>query len=295
MRDALRQKSDFFALIREFFASQGVVEVHTPKLLENPTTDVYIDSLSVEINRGIGLSQMRYLHTSPELEMKKLIASGSGDIYQICTVFRDNEQGEQNTNEFSLLEYYRLGFDMHQLIDDVANLLKKLGFADPIRKISYAQAFLEFADIDILNTDFITLKDIAKKHQLSSDFEWIEDLQIFLFTYLVEPKLAQIPICFVYDYPSGQSALAKVCDGVARRFELYINGVEIANGYDELQTQGDYQTQFEREIKKRQLLKKQATAIDNKFLKHLDNPLPQCSGVAIGLDRMLSQIQKNAL
>ncbi len=295
MRDALRQKSVFFALIREFFASQDVVEVHTSKLLKNPTTDVYIDSLSVEINRGIGLGQMRYLHSSPELEMKKLISNGSGDIYQICTVFRDNEHGEQNTNEFSLLEFYRLGFDMHQLIDDVANLLKKLGFVDPIRKISYAQAFLEFAEIDIFNTDFLTLKGIAKKHQLNSDFDWIEDLQIFLFTYLIEPKLAQIPICFVYDYPSGQSALAKVRNGVAHRFELYINGVEIANGYDELQTQNDYQNQFEREIKKRQSLKKQEISIDKEFLKQLKTPLPQCSGVAIGLDRMLSQIQKNAL
>lgn len=290
MRDALKRRADFLALIRQFFADQGVVEVHTPKLLKHPTTDVYIDSIDCKINRDIGLIQKRYLHTSPELEMKKLLSNGSGDIYQICSVFRDNEQGEQNTNEFTLLEYYRLGFDRHQLMDDVACLIRKLGVKSPIEKISYAQAFLQFADIDILNTDFSHLKKIAKSRGITSDFEYLEDLQIFLFTDLVEPSLKQIPVCFVYDYPACQSALARVVDGVAYRFELYINGVEIANGYDELQSAQDYQKCFMREINKRHALGKFSMEIDQDFLSILQRPIPQCSGVAIGIERLLSQI-----
>ena len=290
MRDALNQRAHFLALIRQFFLEQDVVEVQTPKLLKHPTTDVYIDSISCQVNEAIGLSQNCYLHTSPELEMKKLLAHGSGDIYQICSVFRDNEQGKQNTNEFTLLEYYRLGFDSHQLMDDVAQLIHKLGIRAPVKKISYAQAFLKFADIDILNTDFSNLKKIAKSRGITSDFEWLEDLQIFLFTDLVEPALKEIPVCFIYDYPACQSALARVEGDVAYRFELYINGVEIANGYDELQNAQDYHTCFTREADKRRVLGKFAMDIDQDFLSELCRPIPQCSGVAIGIERLLSQI-----
>lgn len=290
MRDALKRRADFLALIRRFFLDQGVVEVQTPKLLKHPTTDVYIDSISCKANQDIDLTQEFFLHTSPELEMKKLLSKGSGDIYQVCSVFRDNEQGKQNTNEFTLLEYYRLGFDHHQLMDDVACLLHKLGVKAAVKKISYAQAFLQFADIDILNTDFSDLKKIAQSRGITSDFEYLEDLQIFLFTDLVEPALKQISACFIYDYPACQSALAKVAGDVAHRFELYINGVEIANGYDELQQAKDYQNCFMREINKRHALGKFSMEIDQGFLSALQPPIPQCSGVAIGIERLLSQI-----
>ena len=234
----------------------------------------------------------KYLHTSPELEMKKLLANGSGDIYQICQVFRDNEQGTQNFNEFTMLEYYRLGFDIHRLMDDMTNLLKSLGFTKPAMRLSYAQVFSEFTNIDILNTDFDALKKTAESYDLCSDFEWIEDLQILLFTALCEPKLEEFPLCFIYDYPESQSALAKVGGQVAHRFEMYMFGVEVANGYDELQDAQDYQKCFEREINKRLVLGKTPVDIDEDFLSNLQNSLPQCSGVAIGLERLLSNLLK---
>ncbi len=276
--------------IRSFFDGQGLIEVQTPILLNQATTDVYIDSISTVVNQGISKQSTKYLHTSPELEMKKLLANSSGDIYQICPVFRDNEQGSQNTNEFTMLEYYRLGFDIHQLMDNIVQLLKTLGIKHKASKVSYAQAFFEYADVDILNTDFEALKAIAKTHGLSTDFEWIEDLQILLFTHLIEPKLQNLPLCFVYDYPISQSALARAEGKVAHRFELYMNGVEIANGYDELQDAASYQQCFMSEINKRKTLHKNTFELDNEFLAKLNNPLPQCSGVAIGIERLLSQI-----
>jgi lysyl-tRNA synthetase class 2 len=244
----------------------------------------------VSVNQNIHAQSIKYLHTSPELEMKKLLAQGSGDIYQITQVYRDNEYGSQNFNEFTMLEFYRLGFDIHQLIDDVGELIKTLGVKNPVVKLSYAQAFQQFANIDILNTNFADLKIIATTHGLSDDFDWIEDLQIFLFTALCEPKLAQFPVCFIYDYPAPQNALARVEGQIARRFELYLSGTEVANGYDELQDVQSYEQVFKRENAKRQQLNKPFFEPNIDFLKQLESSLPQCSGVAIGINRLISKI-----
>lgn len=285
----LSKKASILKKIRRFFDTQGLLEVQTPSLLNTPVTDVYIDSVSALINQGIK-PKTQYLHTSPELEMKKLLSQGSGDIYQICQVYRDNEFGEQNFNEFTMLEYYRLGFDTHQLMDNIASLLNILGIEGEVMKLSYAQAFEQFANIDIHNTNFDDLKIVAKTHGLSADFNWIEDLQIFLFVHLIEPAIKQFPICFIYDYPAAQCALAKVKDQIACRFELYLLGVEVANGYNELQSAQAYQQIFERENTKREQLGKICSAPDQVFLEQLESPLPQCSGVAIGIDRLISQM-----
>jgi lysyl-tRNA synthetase class 2 len=290
MRNILIKRQRVIQKIRQFFEQQAVLEVQTPTLLNTPTSDVYIDSISLSVNADIDMQSTQYLHTSPELEMKKLLVQGSGDIYQICQVFRDNEYGERNSNEFTLLEYYRLGFDIHQLMDDVVNLLQALGIQDKVRQLSYAQVFSQYADIDILNTDFDALKIMASKLGLSTDFAWIEELQMLLFVHLIEPKLKNLPLCFIYDYPKSQSALAKTEHQVAHRFELYLNGIEVANGYDELQTKGEYQQVFIREIAKRKQLGKPILQIDTSFLSKFNKPLPQCAGVAIGVDRLLAQI-----
>ncbi len=287
MRDALKKRSLFVSQIRQFFSERNVIEVQTSQLLDTPTTDVYIDSIVMQVNQDIQ-PQIKYLHTSPELEMKKLLANGSGDIYQICSVFRDNEQGSQNFNEFTMLEYYRLGFDSLELMNEIVELLRYLDFKGDISLLSYEQAFIKFADIDILEADFDGLKKVAKTHDLCTDFEWIEDLQILLFTHLIEPELAKLDACFVYDYPACQSALAKVEGGVALRFELYIKGIEVANGYDELQNVDEYRQRFKSEIDKRTILGKTTVELDENFLSDLKNPLPQCSGVAIGIERLLS-------
>ena len=273
--------------IRDFFYSRQVIEVVTPSLLDTPTTDVYIDSIEVSVNHALSKSSKFYLHTSPELEMKRLLSKGSGDIFQICQVFRDNEQGNINSNEFTMLEFYRVDFDMHQLMDEIQELLVVLGKNDPVQKMSYAQAFFDFSDIDILNSDIEELKKILQSLGLNSDYDWIEDMQTVLFVHLIEPKLKDIPVCFIYDFPKHQAALAQINGLVANRFELYIKGIEIANGYQELQSSEDYRSRFNQELIKREKLSKSIPAIDEQFLKELSSSsLPFCSGVAIGIERL---------
>ena len=273
--------------IRDFFYSRQVIEVVTPSLLDTPTTDAYIDSIEVSVNHALSKSSKFYLHTSPELEMKRLLSKGSGDIFQICQVFRDNEQGNINSNEFTMLEFYRVDFDMHQLMDEIQELLVVLGINDLVQKMSYAQAFFDFSDIDILNSDIEELKKILQSLGLNSDYDWIEDMQTVLFVHLIEPKLKDIPVCFIYDFPKHQAALAQIDGLVANRFELYIKGIEIANGYQELQSSEDYRSRFNQELIKREKLSKSIPAIDEQFLKELSSSsLPFCSGVAIGIERL---------
>ena len=273
--------------IRDFFYSRQVIEVVTPSLLDTPTTDVYIDSIELSVNHALSKSSKFYLHTSPELEMKRLLSKGSGDIFQICQVFRDNEQGNINSNEFTMLEFYRVDFDMHQLMDEIQELLVVLGKNDPVQKMSYAQAFFDFSDIDILNSDIEELKKILQSLGLNSDYDWIEDIQTVLFVHLIEPKLKDIPVCFIYDFPKHQAALAQIDGLVASRFEMYIKGIEIANGYQELQSSEDYRSRFNQELIKREKLSKSIPAINEQFLKELSSSsLPFCSGVAIGIERL---------
>jgi len=281
---------DLIIKIREFFYSHKVTEVKTPSLLLSPTTDVYIDSIEVKVNQAISRSAELYLHTSPELEMKRLLSKGSGDIFQICQVYRDNEYGKNNSNEFTMLEFYRIDFDMHHLMENIVDLLAALGKTEAITKISYAQAFFEYGNIDILNTDLKGLKKIANSLGLSSNYDWAEDLQTLLFVHLIEPKIRQIPICFIYDYPKEQAALAKIEGSVAHRFELYLNGVEVANGYQEIQTANEYRDRFNTEIYKREKISKQISLVDEEFLKDIKDGLPNCSGVAIGIERLFSTI-----
>ena len=276
--------------IRDFFYSRNVIEVVTPSLLVSPATDVYIDSIEVSVNHALSKSSKFYLHTSPELEMKRLLSRGSGDIFQICQVFRDNEHGRINSNEFTMLEYYRVGFDMHQLIDEIKDLLIALGKDDAIKQMSYAQVFSDIAKIDILNSDFEDLKNILESHGLNSDYDYIEDMQMVLFVHLIEPKLKTIPVCFIYDFPRQQAALAQIDGLVAHRFEMFIKGTEIANGYQEIQTSKEYRDRFETELDKRKSLSKSIGFLDEDFLDDLEDGLPPCSGVAIGIDRLFASL-----
>ncbi len=286
----LTRRQEFTRIIRDFFYSRHVTEVVTSSLLEAPTTDVYIDSIEVSVNKALSKSSKLYLHTSPELEMKRLLSKGSGDIFQICQVFRDNEYGRINSNEFTMLEFYRIEFNIHQLMDEIIELLDALGKNAPIKKFSYAQVFFEYSDIDILNSDINDLKEITNSLGLSSDFDWIEDIQMLLFVHLIEPRLKEIPVCFVYDFPKQQAALAEIDGPVAHRFEMYIDGTEIANGYQEIQSAQDYRDRFNTELNKRKALSKPFEFLDNGFLEDLEGGIPNCSGVAIGIERLYSSL-----
>ena len=291
VKKKLLHNQDLIIKIREFFYSRNVIEVRTPSLLALPTTDVYIDSIEVNVNHNISRPDEQYLHTSPELEMKKLLSKGSGDIFQICPVFRDNEYGKNNSNEFTMLEFYRIDFDIDLLMDEITKLLKVLGKNESPTKLSYAQAFFEFADINILDADLKDLKKIARSLGLKSDdYEWIEDIQTLLFVHLIEPKIKQIPLCFIYDFPKEQSALAKINGPIAKRFELYLNGVEVANGYEEIQSADEYRDRFKGELFKREKISKKVYSLDEVFLGDIKDGIPNCSGVAIGIERLFSSI-----
>ena len=282
MKD-LQNYAKFLAKVRGFFSLDFVTEVETNSFLKFATLDENIDSIAVTTNAKFK-TRKYYLHTSPELEMKKLLACGSGDIYQICKVYRDNEIGERNFNEFSMLEYYRLGFDDVSLSANVVKLLNFVGIYGEVKRFSYQEVFVKFAGFDI-NSSFYDLKIIAKRHNLSTDFDFIADLQALFFVHFVEEKLQQFPICIIYDYPKSQSALAKVENGVSKRFEVYLSGVEIANGYKELTTFREYKERF--------LQQCNGMDIDTEFLQILENSMPECSGVAIGMARLFAKIPKN--
>ncbi len=291
LKNKLKNWAELKRKINNYFYQNNVLEVNTAILNKYPVTDVYIDSLSLIANKNINCKQKYYLHTSPEIAMKQLIAKGSGDIYQICPAFRDNEYGEYNQNEFSLLEWYRIGFDIHKLMLEVGKLVFLFMPKQQIIKLTYNEVFLKFANINILNNSLSELQSIANKLNLNTDINDIANLQMLLFVHLIEPKLKNIPVCFIYNYPKQQSALAIIENNTSKRFELYIYGVEIANGYQELQTAKEYSQRFKVELNKRKQLNKQQLAIDVDFLDAIKNDLPKVSGVAFGLSRFFYLLQ----
>jgi lysyl-tRNA synthetase class 2 len=288
--DSLRKRAEMLARIRDFFAEKNVLEVETPLLANATVTDVYIESLQVN-TKFKGKSKILYLQTSPEFSMKRLLGSGSGPIYQICKAFREGETSTRHNPEFTMLEWYQPGYSMTALMDEVAQLLAVLLNYKEIPRYSYREVFLEKLDID---PHAITLEDLAivtrdKIDIYSRDLGKTEYLQL-LMAHVIEPMLAEN--FFVYDFPVEQAALAKLEQDemdvtVAKRFELFCEGMEIANGYDELIDAGEQRIRFKADAEQRRKLKLSEYAADEKFLAALDAGIPECAGVAIGIDRLL--------
>ncbi len=282
--------------IRAFFAEQNVLEVETPVLSSAAITDPHLQSFSTEF-----LNQKYYLHTSPEFFMKRLLASGSGDIYQICKVFRDDEQGKNHNPEFTMLEWYRLGFNHHQLMDEIESFLQQVTkiFHSrinilPIKRISYQQAFLDVLGIDPLDINIDELKLITEQYNIDIPVgmsEQDKDMWLdWLMTQAIAPAFPKQSFTFLYDYPASQAALAKISETdsrVANRFEVFLGELELANGFYELTDAKEQRRRFENENKKRVELNLPVMPVDEKLLAALEAGLPECSGVAIGLDRLL--------
>lgn len=291
MRKQLLKKTQFINSIRSFFSDRDVLEVTTKMLSPYTATDVYIDSIKITVNEDIAKKQNLYLHTSPEFQMKQLLLRDSGDIYQICQVFRDNEYGELNSNEFTMLEWYRLNMNYFELMDEVEELIKKILGIENILRISYKEAFYKFAAIDNIHLQNInTLTNIAKNKNLNIENLDLADIQMLLFVDLIEPELKKLAAVFIYNYPKQQAAFAKInkVDNyyIAERFELFIKGVELANGYHELQDVNEHKKRFLYNLAKRKDLKKHLPPLDSLFLNDLNLKLPYCSGVAMGIDRL---------
>lgn len=286
----IRQRAGLLSTLREFFADRSILEVETPLLCRNGITDPSIEPLTVQAADFSG--DARVLQTSPEYMMKRMLAEFSEPMFQIAKAFRSGEVGPRHNPEFSLLEWYRPGFDHHQLMVEVADLAQCCLGARPINKYSYRELFQQCLQIDPFIATIVELEAIARRHldlgNLSGDRDLWLDL---LMSHVVEPQLAGEGICFVYDYPASQAALARVVQAndvtVAQRFELYVDGMELANGYCELTDAAEQRQRFERDNVLRRQRGQIERALDESLLDALESGLPDCSGVALGIDRLL--------
>ncbi len=293
--EALKARAQLYRTIREFFAQRNVMEVETPIVSQAGVTDVHL--ASVQVQRHIeGRVQQQYLQTSPEFAMKRLLAAGSGPIYQICKVFRDDEHGRKHNSEFTMLEWYRPGLDLRELMHETAALLNVClaHRFDEIRPLvlSYKHAFQDRLDINPLQATLAQLKQTAQRVGLTLDLG--DDRLAYmdlLFSHFVEPSLGFDTPIFLTDFPPEMASLAKVRldeDGeeVAARFEVYIEGLELANAYDELLDASVLRARFEADNQERDKLGLQVMPLDENLLAALAH-MPECSGIALGIDRLL--------
>ncbi|WP_417345177.1 elongation factor P--(R)-beta-lysine ligase [Ferrimonas sp.] len=290
----LRQRAKLMASIRQFFARLDVMEVDTPALSRAATTDLHLHSFDTRfVGPGAADGVPLYLMTSPEFHMKRLLCAGSGAIYQLCKSFRNEEAGRHHNPEFTMLEWYRPGFDHHQLMDEMAELLQLvLNCAEPER-MSYQQVFIQVTGVDPLERDLAALRRCCQEHGLGDIADIEEDLDTLLqllFSMVVEPVIGQQRPCFVFDFPASQAALARISPTdkrVAERFEVYFKGIELANGFHELSDADEQLRRFEADNGKRLQAGLPERPIDHQLIRALAAGLPDCAGVALGVDRLI--------
>lgn len=279
--------------IRSFMADRNILEVDTPVLGHYAVTDPNLQSLATVFRHpGNKAAGNLYLHTSPEVPMKRLLAGGSGAIYQICHVFRDAEAGRLHNPEFTLLEWYRPGYDHHDLMQEMNELLQWLNLKPAVKK-TYADVFIEAVGINPHTAELSALKRSALETGLVSGMDERSDLLDYLFSHRVHGTLGMDQPLLLYDYPACQAALSRIRTGeppVAERFELFINGMEIANGFHELCDAGEQRARFEDDQQRRRRAGKPEHLPDENLLQALVAGLPPCAGVALGLDRLLMVI-----
>lgn len=294
--ETLRARAGLLARIRDFFRQAGVLEVETPACSRYGVTDPAIESFTTRYTGpGAARGETRYLQTSPEFPMKRLLAAGSGSIYQLCRVFRNGELGSRHNPEFTLLEWYRPGYDHHGLMHEVAALIQTLADRPvPVESLSYRAVFERHLGIEPHCASVEQLQACAIEHRIAGAKElaladrdgWLD----LLLSHLIEPHLGDGGMTFLYDYPATQAALARVREGdppVAERFELYLSGTEIANGFHELLDAEEQRRRFLDDNRRREARGQPSVAPDEYLLAALEAGLPACAGVALGIDRLL--------
>jgi lysyl-tRNA synthetase class 2 len=290
--EAIRLRAEILAEIRAFFAERDVVEVETPILASAPVTDLHLHALSCRY-RGPGNDDghQLFLQTSPEFAMKRLLAADSGPIFQICRAVRNGEAGRRHNPEFTILEWYRPGWDHHRLMDEVDGLLAATLGSRTGERLSYAETYTRYAGFDPHNEPDADLRERVKGLGVpSADDLTRDDLLDLVLTHVIEAKLGHCQPTFIHDYPASQASLARVRDGdppLAERFEVFAEGVELANGYHELTDPIEQRHRFDTDIRKRENLGLPAIPIDERLLAALEHGLPECAGVALGIDRLI--------
>jgi lysyl-tRNA synthetase class 2 len=291
----LQLRAKLLARVRQYFAERDVLEVETPLLGHAIGTDPQLAFFTTQYH-FLPEQQTLFMQTSPEFAMKRLLAANSGSIYQICKAFRNGESGRFHNPEFSILEWYRVGFNLCQLMDDCADLLAYMFDGKPIsvERLSYPGLFQRYTGLNALEFSFDDYCHYVQQEKLSEAIDicqqdhatWLD----FIFSHRVQPNLGHEVIHMVYDYPACFSSLARLNPNnhqVLERVELFINGVELGNGYYELSNAKEQSHRFDHEM----LLRKQNNlpepVKDLRLIEALSTGLPDCSGMAIGLDRLL--------
>lgn len=298
----LRQRARCLAATREFFATRGLLEVETPALVQHAVTDPQLQNLPVHHRSGREL----FLHTSPEFHMKRLLAAGAPDIWQLAHVFRDGEAGRHHEPEFALIEWYRHGFSLRQMADETCALIEHLADSMPATDRvprsppvhwSYRQLFEATLMLDPLAATAAELEAAARsllggRIALSTDPDsddaslWLD----LLMTHVVQQRLSSTFLAVVSGYPADQAAWARLDPAdprVAERFEVYLCGIEVANGYHELRDPAEHRRRLATDRARRLALGHPEVMPDTRFLAAIDHGLPDCAGVAVGLDRVL--------
>ena len=293
-RARLAARAALLARTREFFAARGVLEVDTPLIVNAPVTDVHIHSARVELADVAAATASEYfLHTSPEYAMKRLLAAGSGDIYQICHVARGHECGRVHNPEFTLIEWYRTGFSLGQLMDEVETLVRALlaerAATRTGERLSYREVFVRELGLDPFTAPLPELARCA----LAAGFGATagagrDELLELLMGTVIGPRLGIGRLTFIHGYPASQAALARLDpedQQAAARFELYGEGIELANGFHELAAASEQRARFEADNAERRRRGLPVHALDERLLAALASGLPDCAGVALGFDR----------
>jgi lysyl-tRNA synthetase class 2 len=284
--------------IRQFFAERNVTEVETPALSQGTVTDVYLDALTCKYNfladSSAEQSVELYLQTSPEFHMKRLLAAGYGCIYSLAKAFRHEEAGRHHNPEFTMLEWYRIGFNQFDLMLEVSELLKSILSCNEPLFTSYQDIFIQTVSIDPLTASFTELTTVLEHYGKAAD--WLieqndpDTLLQFIFTEVIEPTIGIKQPQFIFDFPIAQASLARISDDdsrVAQRFECYYCGIELVNGFNELTDVDEQMARFENDNAKRRAQGLVERPIDVNFISALKHGLPQCSGVALGVDRLV--------
>lgn len=286
--ETIKLRMQLYQQVRQFFASRGVLEVETPILSEGSVPEPAIEPLFTYYHTST--PKQLFLQTSPELAMKRLLAAGSGAIYQICKVFRDGEAGRWHNPEFTMLEWYRPYFTVTELLDEIDALLQLLLQTSALEQVDYCDIFEQHIDLHPLHTELAILQKYVSRfgidgRQLDRD----TCLQLIL-SQEIEPYLAQIHPLAIVNFPASQAALAQKHPNnplLAERFEIYVQGIELANGFQELIDPIEQEQRFEADLVKRHALKQGVYPLDEHFLAALHVGMPPTCGVAIGLDRLL--------
>lgn len=291
--DTLKRRARLLQQVRDFFSLRGVLEVETPGISRFPTLDLHLESFSVF---HPDKTLQGYLITSPEYHMKRLISAGSGSIYQLCRAYRCDESGSRHNPEFTILEWYRVGWDQWQLMKEIEDLMQLLLGTNTADYISYREAFEGALSMDPFTITLERFAEICSRHTLQPpDYLLLQDTDRdewlnFLIGFLIEPHLGRDRPVFLHSFPASQASLAKLDDDnpqCAMRFEVYFKGLELGNGFCELTDAEAQENRFREENRKRRAAGKEELAYDPRFIEALKQGMPDCSGIAMGFDRLV--------